>query len=170
MYRVRQIEYAKALKRLSYLSRRLKEAKMAQKPTRQGEEYRSFFMKPQTWEAIKISRGYEGRGSISRFAAEINVARQYATALVNNQVGCSSNVMRKIIALFGLDKLKANGHHQCWCHLFDFDPLPDKTDYNNKKYNMAKMNGEIPYSRFSSSGEARKRDMIIEEKDYDKSS
>jgi hypothetical protein len=142
---------------------------MAQRPsTRQGEDYRSFYLKPTTWEAIKIRMGHEGRGSISRFADEINVARQYATDLVSNKVGCSSNVMRKVISLFGLDKPDSKGNTQRWCHLFDFDPLPDKINYNSHKFNMAKMNGEIPYTQYSSSGEARKRDMNVEEKDYKK--
>jgi hypothetical protein len=135
-------------------------------PTRQGEEYRSFYLKATTWEAIKISRGYEGRGATSKFAAEINVARQYAADLVSNKVGCSSNVMRKVIALFGLDKPNAKGSHQCWCHLFDFDPLPEKVNYNSPKYNMAKFNGEVPYTQYSANAELRKNDMVVETKDY----
>ncbi len=118
------------------------------------EEYRSFYLKKSSWQAIQISRGWRKRGAISRFAEEIGITRQYASMIVNGKAGCSSFVMRKIKRLVGI-----NG--SCWCHLFE-ESRVDDVDPNHPIYNQAKYNGEVPYQEFSSSAELRNKDYKTE--------
>ena len=120
----------------------------------QKEDYRSFYMKKRTWNAIKDSRGWSGRGEISRFAESINITRQYAAGIVNGSLGCSTNVMRKIIDLLGI-------YHGCWCQLFDRQNL-NGVDYNHPRYNQAKYEGEVPYKEDSLSAEFRRVDYKTE--------
>lgn len=126
-----------------------------QTKTRQREDYRSFFLKKSTWDAIRISRGWPERGSISRFAEEIGVTRQYAADLVSCNCGCSSNVMRKIIDLLGI----RDGER--WCHLFDKTNMRN-VDNNHPIFNQAKYMGEVPYERFSISATLRESDYAVE--------
>lgn len=120
------------------------------------EDYRSFYMKEKTWEAICTSRGWGGRGSVARFAESINITRQYAHGLVNRTFGCSSNVMRKIIDLLGLKS-------GCWCHLFDKYNVKG-IDPNHPLYNQMKTNGEVPYTEYSESAHLRSVDYKTETK------
>jgi plasmid maintenance system antidote protein VapI len=118
------------------------------------EEYRSFFIKKSAWEAIRALKGWHKRGSISRFAEELGITRQYASLIVGGKAGCSSFVMRKIKRLVGI-----NG--SCWCHLFE-ETRVDDVDLDHPIYNQAKYNGEVPYQRYSSSAELRDKDYKTE--------
>lgn len=121
-----------------------------------GEDYKSFYLKTSTWKAIIISRGWTRFGGVSRFAEAIGITRQYASEIVHQRCGCSSNVMRRIISLLGIKR----GEH--WCHLFDMTPDID-IDPNHPMFNMEKYNGVMPYSKYSSSAELRKKDYKVEE-------
>jgi hypothetical protein len=126
--------------------------------TYQKEDYKSFYLKKKTWEAICSSRGWHGRGSITRFAEEIGVTRQYASGLVSGACGCSSNVMRKIIGLLGINK-------GCWCHLFEKNSTHGMHP-NHPIVNQAKFMGEVPYQLYSPSAGLRSADYETEEKDH----
>lgn len=120
---------------------------------KQRDDYRSFYLKKKTWQAICASRGWSGRGSIARFAESINITRQYAAELVNQNIGCSTNAMLKIGAFLGIK------HNECLCQLFDRHREagigPDHPLYNSLKYI-----GETPYN--SNSEMARLRSMDYE--------
>lgn len=118
------------------------------------EDYRSFYLKKTTWEAIKISRGWPSYGAISRFAEEIRITRQYAADIVSCNCGCSSNVIRRIVDMLGIKE-------GCWCHLFDRTNMRE-VDPNHPIFNQMKYNGEIPYEKYSPSAEARSRDYSVE--------
>lgn len=120
------------------------------------EEYKSFYLKKAVWEAIRIARNWQGRGSISRFAEELEITRQYAHLIVSGKAGCSSFVMRKIKRLLGI-----NG--SCWCHMFE-ENRADNVNPNHPIFNQAKYNGEIPYIRYSPSAELRAKDYETEHK------
>lgn len=125
--------------------------------TRQREDYKSFYLKKSTWKIIKTSRGWPEKSAISRFAYELNITRQYARDLVKQNVGCSSNVMRKIIEFLGI-------REGCWCHLFDKQRL-DESDPRHPVFqeaNQAKYMGEVPYDKHSESAEERKNDYGVE--------
>jgi plasmid maintenance system antidote protein VapI len=126
------------------------------KPTsqKQREDYKSFYLKKSTWDAIRISRGWGERGAISRFADELRITRQYAADLVRCNCGCSSNVIRRIVDLLGIKE-------GCWCHLFDKTNLRE-VDNNHPIFNQMKYNGEVPYERFSPSADARAKDYKVE--------
>lgn len=121
------------------------------------EEYKSFYLKRSVWEAIKLTHGWHDRGGISRFAEHLGITRQYAALIVSGKAGCSAFVMRKIKRL-----LNING--SCWCHLFE-DSRCDSQDENHpisQSLNHVKYMGEIPYNRYSISGEQRKSDYHVE--------
>jgi hypothetical protein len=133
-------------------------------PTRQKEDYKSFYLRKSTWEAIRTSRGWYGRGATVRFAESLGVTRQYAWDLITQRCGCSSNVMRKIIALLGMDRpiiIKGMEHYQCWCVLFEMTCQREASP-NHPIYNLAKYNGEVPYDKYSPAGQARARDYKVE--------
>ena len=119
------------------------------------EDYRSFFLKKTTWDAIRYSRGWPERGAITRFATELHVCRQYAWDIVTQRTGCSTNVMNKIINILGLP------HDACWCHLFDRVSMRN-VDRNHPIFNQMKYQGEMPYSHLSPSANARRRDYNVE--------
>ena len=123
---------------------------------KQAETYRSFYLKKTTWQAICYSRGWKGRGSVTKFAESINITRQYASGLVNGSIGCSSNVMRKIIDLLGIKM-------DCWCHLFDRYNL-NGVDSNHPIFNALKASGEVPYEPWSESATHRRLDYQAEER------
>jgi len=125
--------------------------------TRQKEDYRSFYLKKTTWDAIRISRGWTGKGAASRFSEAIGITRQYGSEIINQRCGCSSNVMRKIIDLLGIKD-------GCWCHLFDKNCMVDH-DPNHPIYNEQKYMGEIPYSKYSPSADSRKKEYSVEKLD-----
>jgi predicted metal-binding protein len=122
--------------------------------TKQREDYRSFYLKRSTWDAIRISRGWVGKGAASRFAETIGITRQYASEIINQRCGCSSNVMRKIIDLLGIKE-------GCWCHLFDRNCMVD-FDPNHPIYNQEKYMGVIPYTKHSTAAEMRNLDYPVE--------
>ena len=125
---------------------------------KQAESYRSFYMKKTTWQAICFSRGWNGRGSVSKFAESINITRQYASGIVNGSLGCSSNVMRKIIDLLGIKR-------DCWCHLFDRYNW-NGVDSNHPIFNALKLSGEVPYEPLSESAAFRSLDYPAETRKY----
>lgn len=123
-------------------------------PTRQREDYKSFYLKKTTWEAIRVSRGWKEYGSISRLAEELRITRQYATDIVHCNCGCSSNVIRRIVDLLGI-------REGCWCHLFDKTNLREASP-NHPIFNQMKYDGEVPYERYSPSAEAKAGDYKVE--------
>jgi hypothetical protein len=135
--------------------------------TRQKEDYKSFYLRKSTWEAIRTSRGWYGRGATVRFAEALGVTRQYAWDIITQRCGCSSNVMRKIIALLGMDRpivIKGQDHYQCWCVLFEM-VCQREANPNHPIYNQMKYAGEVPYSKYSESANLRKRDYDTEKVD-----
>lgn len=135
--------------------------------TCQKETYQSFYLRKSTWDAIRTSRGWHGRGATVRFAESLGVTRQYAWDLVTQRCGCSSNVMRKIIALLGMDRpIKVRGldQYQCWCILFEMTPMRESNP-NHPIFNEAKYKGEVPYSKYSEAANLRSRDYKTEQVD-----
>lgn len=134
------------------------------KSTRQKEDYKSFYLRKSTWEAIRISRNWGIRGAACRFAEALGITRQYAWDIITQRCGCSSNVMRKIIGLLGMDRpIQVKGHdqYQCWCSLFEMVSMRE-CDKSHPIYNLCKYNGEVPYNKYSPSANARSKDYKVE--------
>lgn len=122
------------------------------------EEYKSLYLKKRTWRAIKDSRGWHRRGSIALFAKCIGITRQYAGGLVNQELGCSTNAIRKIVDFLGIKK------GECWCHLFEMAREEKSINPDHPLFNFAKHAGEVPYKNNSLSSDLRKLDYDAEER------
>jgi hypothetical protein len=121
---------------------------------RRGEDYKSFYLKKGTWDAIRCSRGWGGRGEVARFAEAINITRQYAAEIVKGNIGCSTNVISKIVTLLGIKD-------ECWCHLFERHREVEMP-LNHPLYNHLKHIGEVPYAQDSHSALFRSKDYPAE--------
>lgn len=120
-------------------------------------EYCHFFLRKDAWLAIRRLKNWPERGSKTRFAEALGICREYARLIVDQLVGCSAEVMYRIIRLVGYRE------NDCWCHLFTDrtgDPLPS----NHPIYSDAKYDGVLPYEKYSSSAELRKGDYNVETK------
>ena len=128
--------------------------------TSQGETYKTFYLKKRTWQYICERKRWTGRGSIARFASEIGITRQYARMISGGLVGCSSNVMRRIIDMLGY---RAG---ECWCDLFEFHNI-EGVDQNHPIWNQAKSLGEVPYTHYSDVADMRSQDYDVEKRSSD---
>lgn len=124
------------------------------KPTNQREGYRHLYLKRSTWELIQLAHGWSGRGSVKAFADSIGVTRQYASGLVTNSFGCSTNVQVMIKDLLGIKD------DECFCHLFSIRRR--NVSANHPIHNQSKYMGEIPYIEDSISAKFRRLDYPAE--------
>lgn len=113
--------------------------------------YNHFYLVPEKWEAIRKSRGWAKRGAASRLAENLNprCTRQFTAMVINETCGCSSSFMAAYVDLVGIPE------GQCWCHLFRRRRTKN-IDTNHPIFNQLKYDGEIPYEKYSLSGEFRK--------------
>jgi hypothetical protein len=126
-------------------------------PSSKKEEYRSFYLKKEVWQAIRKSKGWPERGSATRLAEQLHVTRQYAAMILSGTVGCSAFLMLKIKKFVGIPE------GQCWCFMFDDIRIRD-VDSNHPIFNELKYMGEVPYDKYSLSGHFRKNSYHAEVK------
>ncbi len=126
-------------------------------PNSKKEEYRSFYLKKEVWQAIRKSKGWPERGSATRLAEQLHITRQYAAMILSGAAGCSAFLMLKIKRFVGIPE------GQCWCFMFD-DIRVKGVDDNHPIFNQLKYGGEVPYGRYSLSGEFRKKEYHAETK------
>lgn len=124
------------------------------KKPNQREGYRHLYLKKSTWQLIQLAHGWKGRGSVKAFGDAIRVTRQYASGIVTNSFGCSTNVLMAVKNLLGIRR------GECWCHLFDEKKID--VDDNHPLWNDSKFRGEKPYIKDSLSASFRRLDYPAE--------
>jgi transcriptional regulator with XRE-family HTH domain len=107
-------------------------------------------------EVIKKAKGWR---TDMEMAQALGVTRAYVSMLVKRRVTVSHNVLLRLAYLLG----SING--KWWVH-YEIIDAGEPIDQDHPLWNMEKYEGRMPYNRFSSSAELRKKDYKVEVRTY----
>lgn len=100
---------------------------------------------------IKHAKGWKTDADMAR---SLGLTRAYVSMLHHARVSVSSTVITRLAASLG--NVEGN-----WWIYFEIVPRGE-ADRRHPYLNMEKHNGQIPYNQYSSSGELRKQDYMVE--------
>ncbi len=117
-----------------------------------GLEHRLVFKRGAV-EAIQRVKGWQ---NLTEMADALGITRQYMSMLHKTRVAVTHTVITRLAVLLG------NIRENWWIH-YEIVPYGVK-DENHPVWNSEKEMGRMPYDKYSSSAELRKKDYIVEEK------
>lgn len=108
-------------------------------------------------ERIKDIKGWQ---TDREMAEALGITRAYISMMAARRVSVSHNVILRLAYLLG------NLRGKWWVH-YEIINSGESVDMNHPLWNEEKYQGRIPYNRFSSNAELRKKDYKTEVRSYD---
>jgi hypothetical protein len=106
------------------------------------------------WEVARIKH-IKGWRTDGEMAAALGITRAYVSMMSKRRVSVSHNVILRLAYLLG------NLRGSWWVH-YEIIDSGEPVDPNHPLWNQEKYEGRVPYSRFSSNAEMRKKDYHVE--------
>jgi len=119
-------------------------------PKKGKRDYLSVYLKPEAFKHICYAQRWH-KGKYTKFGTCLGVSRQYATGIAKGKFSCSDWIIPLIVLL-------ARGRTEgCWCHMFCIRVKASGINSNHPMFNEAKYQGQVPYEKYSLSGEFRQQ-------------
>lgn len=109
------------------------------------------YLKKETWKYICKLQGWK-KGKYTKFAKCLNCTRQYAAGLAQGRFSFDNPTFLANTILLAQGRLDGE-----WTHLVEFRIKVRDVDPNHPMFNIAKYNGQIPYTEYSLSADFRNK-------------